>query len=171
MGLGVVENFLRCAAADQLLQNKAVPEILGAGVQFAVGKGPGAALAELNVAGEVQFSGGPEPLHIGGAVLHLPAPLQQNGPCACSCQYQCGKQARRSRTHHHRRYFRRGHRLRELIDGPGGCLGNVLVPAATEHGSFVRRLDLHGVDHADALPGVDAAAENVQRQQVLFGDP
>ena len=171
MGLGVIEDLLRRTAADQLLQNKAVPEILGAGVQLAVGKGPGAALSELNVAGEVQLSGGPEALHIGRAVLHAAAPLQQNGPCACSCQYQRGKQARRSRTHHHRRYFRRGHRLRELIDGPGGCLGNVLVPAAAEHGSFVRRLDLHGVDHADALPGVDAAAENVQRQQVLFGDP
>ena len=171
MGFCVIEDLLRRTAADQFLQNKAVPEVLSAGVQLAVGKGPGAALSELNVAGEVQLSGGPEALHIGSAVLHAAAPLQQNGPCACSCQYQRGKQARRSRTHHHRRYFRRGHRLRELIDRPGGRLGNVLVPAAAEHGSFVRRLNLHGVDHADALTGVDAAAENVQRQQVLFGDP
>ena len=146
-------------------------EILGAGVQLAVGKGPGTTLSELNVAGEIQFPGGPEALHIGRAILYTAPPLQQNGPCACSCQYQRGKQARRSRTHNHRRYLRRGHRLRELIDGPGGRLGNVLVPAAAEHGSFVRRLNLHGVDHADALTGVDAAAENVHRQQILFGDP
>ena len=46
----------------------------------------------------------------------------------------------------------------------------MLVPTATEHGSFVRRLNLHGVDHADALPGVDAAAEDVQRQQCLLPD-
>ena len=147
-----------------------MPEVLGAGVELAVGKGPGAALSELNVAGEVQLSGGPEALHIGSAVLHAAAPLQQNGPCACSCQYQRGKQARRSRTYHHRRYFRRGHRLRELIDRPGGRLGNVLVPAAAEHGSFVRRLNLHGVDHADALTGVDAAAEDAECPQILFGN-
>ena len=75
MGLGVIEDLLRRTAADQLLQNKAVPEVLSTGVELAVGKGPGAALSELNVAGEVQLSGGPEALHIGSAVLHAAAPL------------------------------------------------------------------------------------------------
>ena len=57
MGLGVVENLLRRPAFNQFLQNKTVTGIFGAGVQLAVGKGAGAALPELDVAGEIQFSG------------------------------------------------------------------------------------------------------------------
>ena len=52
----------------------------------------------------------------------------------------------------------------------GGVAGEFQAGGAGPE-AVSRRLDLHGVDHADALPGVDAAAENVQRQQVLFGDP
>ena len=145
-------------------------DVLGAGVQLAVGKGTGAPLAELDVAGEVQFSGGPEPLHVGGAVLHLPAPLQQDGPGSGPGQHQGGEQPRRTGSHYDGGDLRRGDSLGELVNRPGLRPGDVLVPAAAEDGGLVGHFDLHHVDHADALPGVDAAAENVQRQQGLLPD-
>ena len=36
---------------------------------------------------------------------------------------------------------------------------------------ILRRLNLHGVDHVDALPGVDAAAEDLQGPQVFCRAP
>ena len=70
----------RGAAGDQLLQNEAVADVPGTGVEFSVGEGAGTALTELDIAGGVQHAGLPKPLHIGGPVLHTAAPLQQDGP-------------------------------------------------------------------------------------------
>ena len=142
-------------------------DVLGAGVQLAVGKSAGAALAELDVAGEIQFPGGPEPLHIGGTLLHFSPPLQQNGSGSGAGQHQRGKQTRRASAYHHRRQLRRGNGLRQLVGGTGRPSGDVLVPAA-QHGGFVGHFGLHGVDHADAFPRVNAAAQNMQRQQCVF---
>ena len=76
MGLGVHQNVLRGAVLHQLLQDKAVADVLGAGIELAVGKGTGAALAELDVGDEVQHTCGPEPLHVLRPLLHAAAPLQ-----------------------------------------------------------------------------------------------
>ena len=91
VGLGVDEDVPGRAAGHQLLQNEAVADVLGAGVQLAVGEGPGAALAELDIGGQVQRSRGPEPLHIGPALFHAPAPLQQDGPQTGPGQHQRGE--------------------------------------------------------------------------------
>lgn len=50
MRFGVKENFFLCAALNQLLQDPAVPGVVGAGVQLPVGEGSGAALPKLDVA-------------------------------------------------------------------------------------------------------------------------
>ena len=80
MGLGFDEDVGRRTTGDQLLQDEAVAEVLGAGRQLAIGKGSGSALAKLDVAGRVQLAGGPEALHIGLAGLYGTAPFQENGP-------------------------------------------------------------------------------------------
>ena len=76
VGLGVGQNGIRCAAADQRLQNEAVAQILRAGVQLAVRKGAGAALAKLDVAVRVQRAAGPEALNVRLTVFYRPAALQ-----------------------------------------------------------------------------------------------
>ena len=70
-------------------------QVAGTGVQLAVGKCPGAALAELDVALRIQLAGGPETLYILLPLLHALSPLQQNGACAAFCQHQRGKQSGR----------------------------------------------------------------------------
>ena len=75
MGLGVDEDVLRRAVADQGFQNEAVAGVPGAGVQLAVGEGSRAALAKLDIGLQVQPPRFPEPLHILRPPLHIPAPL------------------------------------------------------------------------------------------------
>ena len=76
VGLGVGQNGIRCAAADQRLQNEAVAQVLRAGVQLAVRKGAGAALAKLDIAVRVQRAAGPEALNVHLTVFYRPAALQ-----------------------------------------------------------------------------------------------
>ena len=51
-------------------------QILRTGVQLAVGKGAGAALAELDIAVRVQRAAGPEALNVRLTVFYRPAALQ-----------------------------------------------------------------------------------------------
>ena len=168
MGLGVGQDLLRRAAGGQRLQDEAVAGVLGAGVQLAVGKGPGAAFPELDVAAGVQLPGGPEPLHIGPALLHGPAPLQQDGPQAGPGQHQGGEQSGRSRAHHHWWMLRRRRRRRQEVAGPPDQPGDLFAAAAAQDRRLVLDLRLYGVDHRHFLPGVDAAAQYPQVDQVLF---
>ena len=75
MGLGVHENALRRAAGNQLLQDEAMAQILGAGVQLSVGKSPGAALAKLHIGVGKKGPTGPKIFHILLPLLHGLAPL------------------------------------------------------------------------------------------------
>ena len=86
MGFCVIEDFLWRTAADQLLQNKAVPEILSAGVQLAVGKGPGAALSELYVRFRVQNAGFPERIDTFLSLFCRFAALQNERTVAMLCE-------------------------------------------------------------------------------------
>ena len=137
MGLGVHQNILRSAAGDQLLQNEAVADVPGAGVELAVGKGTGAALPELNVGGEVQLPGGPEALHVLRPALHAPSTLQQDGTQPRPGQYQGGKEARGARAHHHRRNILGRQRGREQIAGGALDPGDFFAAAALEHGGLI----------------------------------
>ena len=161
MGQRVGEDALRCAAGYQLLHDEAVPHVPCAGVQLAVGEGPGAALTELDVALRIQLTGGPETLYIPLPLLHTAAPLQQNGPRAAPRQHQRGKQARRPRAHHDGAHLRSGHGggegvpLRRIRRDP-------LVPAPAEQRRLLRGGDGHGVHESQPLPGVDGAAQHRQ---------
>ena len=91
VGLGVGEDALRCAAGDQLLQDPAVAQIPGAGVQLPVGKSAGAALTELHIGLRQQLAALPEALHVPLPLLHGLPPLQQNGAQTGVCQKKGGK--------------------------------------------------------------------------------
>ena len=142
--------------------------IPGTGIELAVGKGAGAALAELYVGLRVQHAGAPEVFHILLALLHAASPLQQDGLQARPGQHQRGKQPRRSRTYHHRRDFRRvlgcGQRIGGLTLDPG----DLLTVAALQNGRLVPHRGDHRIDKAHILPGVHAAPDEAQVLQLLF---
>ena len=168
MGLGVDQNVLRCAVLYQLFQNKAVADIFCAGIQLTVGKGARAALTELDVAGQVQLTGGPKALYILGAPLHAASPLQQNGLEPRFGQNQCGKKPRRPRAHHNGRNLGcrlgQGQQVAHLVVG----LADPLVAAALDDLFLLFHLHFYGVHHPHALPGVDAAAKYMEGGDVLF---
>ena len=164
MGQCVGEDALRRAAGYQLLHDEAVAQVAGAGVQLAVGKRPGAALAELDVALCIQLTGGPETLYVPLPLLHALPALQQNGACAAFCQHQRGKQSGRPRAYYDGAHLRRG-------DGGGERVplrrvgGDALVPAAAQQRGLLRGGDRHGVHEGQALPCVDGAAQHRQAGQ------
>ena len=169
MGLGVDQNVLRRSVGHQGLQNEAVADVFCAGVQLTVGKGPGAALAELDVAGGVQLPRGPEAVHVRFPPLHRTAPLQQDGPQARPGQHQGGKQPSGSGTHYHRRDGRGGQGSGQQITRRPLHAGDLFMTALQNVG-LVFHIGLHGVYHGHALPGVHAAAQHPQGEKVLFPD-
>ena len=95
MGFGIDQDVFRCTAGDKVLQNEAVTDVLGSGIQFSVGEGTGTALTELNITGGIQHTGGPETFHICLALLDILTTLQQNRFEAGtgqnqSCKKTCG---------------------------------------------------------------------------------
>ena len=166
VGLGVHQDVPGRAAGGQLLQDEAVADVLRAGIELAVGEGPGAALSELDVGPRVQASRAEEGFHIALPLLHRAAPLQQDGPLPGPGQDQRGKEPRRACPHHDGAEGGGGHGGRGGVGLRRGPAAHPLVPAAAEH----RRLALHlrrgGADPLDALPGVDAAAQQREGQEV-----
>ena len=80
VGLVGVGDVLRRAMFDKGIKDMADAGVADAGGQLAVGEGPGAALAKLDVGGAGELPRPPEVLHIGGALVHVPAPFQHHGP-------------------------------------------------------------------------------------------
>ena len=170
VGLGVHQDALRRAVGHQGLQDEAVAGVPGAGVQLPVGEGPGAALAELDVGLRVQGPCGPEPLHVRLAALHVPPPLQQNGPGAAPGQGQGAEEASGPGPHHHRRDGRGLQRHRQAV-GPFLRPGDLLAPAPPEDLGLVLHADVEGIYQMDPLPGVHRPAEDTHLPDVPGGDP
>ncbi len=170
VGLGVPEDGLRRAVGGQGLQNEPMAHVPGAGVQLAVGEGPRAPLAELDIGRGVQRPGGPEPLYVLLPPLHIPPPLQQDGRCAAPGQGQGAEEAPGPRAHHHG-------------PGPGGGDGGgqpvdrlrgweyAPVPPAAEDLVLVLHRRLEGVDKPHPLPGVDGFAEDPYFPDLRRRDP
>ena len=167
VGLGVPEDGWRRAVGRQGLQNEPVAHVPGAGVQLAVGEGPRAPLAELDVGRGVQPAGGPEPLHVRLPPLHVPPLLQQDGRRAAPGQGQGAEEATGPRAHHH---------------GPGPGSGDgggqpVDLLRRREYPPvppdlvrvFHRRLE--GVDEPHPLPGVNSSAEDPHLPDLRRRDP
>lgn len=170
MGLGVHQDALRRAAGRQLLQDPPVPDVSGAGVQLPVGKGPGAALAELYVGLRVQHSGAPEGRHVplpGHGVL---PPLQHDGPQAAPGQNKGREQAPRTGPDDHRRRLggRQGLRqpvyLRRIRRHPP-------VPDPPQCGLLLPQGHRRRIDKVQLLPGVDGPAQHLKGQNVPLRHP
>ena len=136
--------------------------VLGTGVQLPVGKGPGAALAELDIGLRVQKPRGPKTLHIRLTRLHGAAPLQEDGPLARLRQHQGGEEPRRARSHHDGRDLRRWPDRRGAVLRPRFQEDGLLTPAAPEDGGLIVHRHPNGVHHRRRLPRVHAAAENLE---------
>ena len=102
MGLGRVEDFLRCASLVQGLKHLRAAGILNARGELAVGKRPRAALAELHVADGVQLSRGPEDIHVPAAPVHAASPFDHQRRKAHFRQRQRCEKPRRAQAHHQR---------------------------------------------------------------------
>ena len=131
--------------------------VVGAGGQLPVGESARAPLPELYVGSGVQRSSGPEPLYLGGAGVHVLAPLQHHAGDAVPGQKQGGKEPRRSHPHHHGHGPRAALHLREHI-GLGGYQGDVFLSGPL-HRLLLPAFQgyVHGVHvvHVLLLPGVD----------------
>ena len=129
---------------------------MGAGGQLAVGEGACAPLAELDVGGRIEHAGGPEPLHVGGPLLHRAAPLQHDGGNAAAGQVEGGEEPGGAHAHHHRR---QGGGAAHRREGIGGVLveRDVFIPAAGHDPGLVGHGHVYGTDIVDValLPGVD----------------
>ena len=159
VGLGVHQDVPGRAAGGQLLQDEAVADVLRAGIELAVGEGPGAALPELDVGPRVQASRAEEGFHIALPLLHRAAPLQQDGAQPRLGQHQGGEEPRGPGAHHHGRHRRRRQgrrrRVRRGLCGPA----DLPAPGSAENSGLLLDRDLHRVDQADFFPGVHTAAE------------
>ena len=106
MGLGIIQNFFLRAKADKLLQDPTAPFIFRAGIQLSVGKGPGTALTELDVALRVQYAVAPEVLHLSLPLLGALTALEDDGPQTGPCKDQRGEHPGRAEAHDHRALVR-----------------------------------------------------------------
>ena len=93
------------------------------------------------------------------------------GRCPALVLAQGGEEAGGAGAHHHRRDLRGRHGGRRRV-----CRGrldpaDLPAAAAAERGGLLFQRDLHGVDQADLLPGVHAAAEYAQGEQILLPHP
>ena len=76
VGLGIGQNGIRCAAADQRLRMKRWRRSFVPVFSLPSEKAAGAALAELDIAVRVQRAAGPEALNVHLTVFYRPAALQ-----------------------------------------------------------------------------------------------
>ena len=94
--LGVVKDLLLRAVLVKLPQHPGDAPVVRAGVELAVGKGPGAALAELDVVLLVQLAAGAEALDRRKTGIDVAAALEHDRPRPRVSEQQGGEHARRT---------------------------------------------------------------------------
>ena len=102
MGLVGPLDVVRGPVGDKDVEDVGDAGVVHSGGELAVGEGARAPLAELDVGGVGQLAGLPEMLHILCTLIHVPAPLQYDGPQARPGQGEGGEQPRRTHPHHYR---------------------------------------------------------------------
>jgi len=174
--LADVKNLGRCAGLDEFGEHlaRAPGRILDLAVELAVGKGTGAALAELDIGFGIELALAPQPPGVLGALAHGLAAFQDQGPEAHLRQQQAGKQAAGTGTDYHRAL--RGWRLRRLGNktiagvGRGAYMG--VAGQARQHCGFVAEDEIQCVGQDDGRPlaCVIAAAEYGDVEQFIGGN-
>ena len=100
------EDVRRCTAGGELFEHLPAARVPDAGVQLAVRKGAGAALAELDVGPGIQTAGPVKGLHFFSAGVHVVAALEQNRMQSGLRERQRSEQPGRTAADDHRRIFR-----------------------------------------------------------------
>ena len=103
MGFGLVEYLLRRAKAHKLAQNVAAGRVVYSCSQLAVGEGPGAAFAELDVGARIERAAAAEAFHTFCALRNAAAPLEHDRTVAAPGKQQPRKHSRRAESGYHRR--------------------------------------------------------------------
>ena len=104
MGLADVKNFRRRTGLDEFGEDLAPPEVwvLDLAVELAVGKGAGAAFAELDIGLRIELALAPQAESVLGAFAHRLAALQDDRTEAHLRQDQGGKQPAGTAADHDR---------------------------------------------------------------------
>ena len=177
--LGDEGDFLGRAGLDELLDHLArqVARVADLAPQLAVGKGAGAALAELDVGFRVEHAAPPQAPGVPGALAHRAAALEHDRTKAHLRQHQRGEQAARAEADDHRPRCGTGGEVGrrpgdEAIAGVGRRAHMRVAGVAGEHRRLALDLAVEGVDEDDrgALPRVVAALEHAQGAQTRVGD-
>ena len=152
MRLGQTHDLRRSAMLLQQLQHQLTPGVADAAGELAVGIGPCAALAELDIAVRRQRPAGKIPVYRRVPPGHFAAPLQNHGAIAVFRQDQRRKHPCRAEAHHHRRrgkaFFTGGDRQHRRA-----AQTDRRLPAALCKGPLVAaKLQLHGADGLQLPP-------------------
>ena len=167
--LGLVDDRGLAVAVGQDLEDL---EHVGAGVpagELAVAEGAGAPLAEQVVALGVEHAAAVEPADVGDPILHVAAPLEDQGREPLEGQHVAGEEPGRPGADDHRAMFER---VRAGL-GPVEPLGlEPLDPRARglQRGPVAGDVDLGRVDEVEVVvpPGVEALAQDpVGRDRAL----
>ncbi len=162
VGLGVIEDLLLRARADELLQHPPAALVFRAGVQLSVGKGSGAALAELYVRFRVERAAVPEGLHLFPALRRGLAAFQNDRAQSRHGKHQCREHPRRAEAGDDRPFF--ALRVRHVIAvrlfprdlRTAAAAQNGALPAAERHVDRVDPAQLR------LLPRVQRTPEDLQ---------
>ena len=170
-----VEDLGRRAGLDEFLQHLApvMLRVLDLTVQLAVGKGAGAALAELHVRVRVEFALAPQAPGVLGAFADDLAALEDDRAKPHLRQQQAGEQAARAGADDQRARRPAGGRLRdETVGGVGRRHDVALAAQPGKRFRFVPDLDVDRVNQRDRrfLARIEAAAENRVADQFVFRD-
>ena len=179
MGLGIVGDALGRAVGGKLGEHEADAFIVRAGVQLAVGKGPGAALAELHVVLGVQLAAAAQALDGQRTRVHILSALEHDRPHSGARQQQRGEHPRGAKAHHDGpRAVRRGRGDRVFLLDIGGdtfvpdTAQRALLAAAQLHGHSADIVDIvlfARVQRAPhELPALDAPRVDAQLRRRLF---
>ena len=174
--LGLPQDLFGRTGGDELGQYLAalVARILDLAVELAVGKGAGAALAELDIGFGAKDAAPPQRPGVLGALAYDGAAFEYDRPEATLGEDQRRQQAAGTGADHHRpQGFVAARQRRRPIAEVGRRLDVVVVGEAGEHGRFVADLRVDGVDERDrrALAGIGAAPEHVEANEVAGCDP
>src|SRR6185369_3789894 len=165
VGFAHVQDFCGCASLDELCQHLAAEKarILDLAVELAIGKGPGAAFAELNIRFGIQRGLAPQTDRVFGALAYRLPALEYQRTKSHLREYETREQAARAGPDHHRprHQFRRYFSYCPIIHG-GRVRDMPLVLQAVLHRCLIGDFDVNGVYEYDrgAPARIDAAAEN-----------
>ena len=98
MRLGIVSDTFLRTVLYHLFQHKVKPRIVDPGIELSIGKGPGSAFPELNIAAGIQRTSVEEFFSFSRTGLSVCALFDDNGFQSCPGKYQSGKDPRRSES-------------------------------------------------------------------------